>query len=89
MFMNVVVGKPLVHPKDLLAFDEQDWKNNEQSQTLFTESRYLPSILKEAGVVSSTSEVRRNKPELNILLERIDCLWVKWGKKKIYIVVGE
>lgn len=89
MFMNVVVGKPLVPPQSLLALDEQDWKNNEQPQTLFTESRYLPAILKEAGVVSSTSEVRKNKPELNISLEYPDCLWVKWGKKKIYIVVGE
>lgn len=89
MFMNVVVGKPLVQPQSLLALDEQDWKNNEQPQTLFTESRYLPAILKEAGVVSSTSEVRKNKPELNISLEHPDCLWVKWGKKKIYIVVGE
>ena len=30
MFLNVVIGKPLVDPKTLLALDDLDWKNNEQ-----------------------------------------------------------
>lgn len=51
MFLNVVIGKPLVDPKTLLALDDLDWKNNEQPQTLFTETRYLPAVMKEAGVV--------------------------------------
>lgn len=29
MFLNVVIGKPLVDPKTLLALDDFDWKNNE------------------------------------------------------------
>lgn len=29
MFLNVVIGKPLVDPKTLLALDDLDWKNNE------------------------------------------------------------
>ena len=59
MFLNVVIGKPLVDPKCLLALDDSDWQNNEQPQTLFTETRYLPAVMKEAGVVQSTSEVRK------------------------------
>ena len=89
MFLNVVIGKPLVDPKTLLALDDLDWKNNEQPQTLFTENRYLPAVMKEAGVVQSTSEVRKNRPDLNISLENSDCLWVKWGKKRLYVIVGE
>ena len=89
MFLNVVIGKPLVDPKTLLALDDLDWKNNEQPQTLFTETRYLPAVMKEAGLVQSTSEVRKNRPDLNISLENPDCLWVKWGKKRLYVIVGE
>lgn len=89
MFLNVVIGKPLVDPKTLLALDDLDWKDNEQPQTLFTETRYLPAVMKEAGVVQSTSEVRKNRPDLNISLENPDCLWVKWGKKRLYVIVGE
>lgn len=89
MFLNVVIGKPLVDAKTLLALDDLDWKNNEQPQTLFTETRYLPAVMKEAGVVQSTSEVRKNRPDLNISLENPDCLWVKWGKKRLYVIVGE
>lgn len=89
MFLNVVIGKPLVDPKTLLALDDLDWNNNEQPQTLFTETRYLPAIMKEAGIVQSTSEVRKNRPDLNISLENPDCIWVKWGKKRLYIIVGE
>ena len=89
MFLNVVIGKPLVDPKTLLALDDLDWKNNEQPQTLFTETRYIPAVMKEAGVVQSTSEVRKNRSDLNISLENPDCLWVKWGKKRLYVIVGE
>jgi hypothetical protein len=89
MFLNAVIGKPLVDPKTLLALDDLDWKNNEQPQTLFTETRYLPAVMKEAGVVQSTSEVRKNRPDLNISLENPNCLWVKWGKKRLYVIVGE
>lgn len=89
MFLNVVIGNPLVDPKTLLALDDLDWKNNEQPQTLFTETRYLPAVMKESGMVQSTSEVRKNHPDLNISLENPDCLWVKWGKKRLYVIVGE
>ena len=89
MFRNVVVGKPLVDVRMLLSEDEKDWERNEKKDTLFTETRFLPAILKEAGVVSSTGEVRRNKPDFVVNLDKPDCLWIKWGKKFIYIVVGE
>lgn len=89
MFHNVVVGKPIVDVSGLLATDEKDWESNEKKNTLFTETRYLPAIMKEAGIVQSTGEVRRNKPEFCISLDKLDCINLKWGKKFLFIVVGE
>lgn len=89
MFHNVVIGKPIVDPSLLLANDEVDWEENEKKDTLFTATRFLPAVMKEAGVVSSTGEVRRNRPELCITLDQADCINLKWGKKRLYIVVGE
>lgn len=89
MFMNIVIGTPIVDPSSLLSYDKEDWEQIEQKQTLFTDQRFLPAVLKDAGVVPSISEVRRNRPDLVITLDKPDCFWVKWGKKKLYIVVGK
>lgn len=89
VFHNVVVGKPIVNVSSLLAVDERDWEENEKKNTLFTETRFLPAIMKEAGIVQSTGEVRRNKKELCINLDNVDCINLKWGKKFLFIVVGE
>ena len=89
MFHNVVIGKPIVDAISLLALDKRDWEENEKKDTLFTETRFLPAIMKEAGIVQSTGEVRRNKPELCITLDKLDCINLKWGKKFLFIVVGE
>ena len=88
-FQNVVIGTPLFEPKELIAINDLDWDKNEKPVTYFTEERFLPKIMKEIGLVSATSEVRRNKPELMITLDKPDCFWLKWGKKKVWIVVGE
>ena len=45
--------------------------------------------MKEAGIVNSTGEVKRNKPEFCISLDKLDCINLKWGKKFLFIVVGE
>ena len=89
MFHNVVIGTPLVEADKLIASDEIDWNNFEKKNTLFTNSRFLPTIMKEAGVVSSTSEVKRNRKDLVITLDKPDCLNIKFGKKHLFIVVGE
>lgn len=89
MFHNVVIGKPIVDVKSLLAVDDKDWEENEKKNTLFTETRFLPAIMKESGIVQSVAEVRRNKPELCITLDKLDCINIKWGKRFLFIVVGE
>lgn len=85
----MVVESAVLTSLQLLAFNIDDWKTNEKPQTLFTKERWLPAVMKEAGIVESTSEVRRNRPELMISLNSPDCFGVKWGKKRVYIVVGE
>ena len=40
MFQNIVIGKPLVDIKELLALDERDWEENEKANTLF-----LPALV--------------------------------------------
>ena len=89
MFHNIVIGKPLVDVWTLISSTEEEFEKFDKRDTLFTEERFLPALLVEAGVVSSRSEVKRNKPELCMTLDKLDCLWVKWGKQKIYIIVGE
>lgn len=89
MFRNVVIGKPQIKPELLLASDDNDWELNEKAYTLFTNTRFLPAVMKEAGIVASTGEVRRNRPDLCINLDQIDCINLKWGKKYLYIIVGE
>ena len=88
MIQNVVIGIPLVAAQELIAFDQTDWEENERDKTLFTNTRFLPAIMKEAGLVSSTSEVRRNQPNLLVNLNEPDCFWLKWGKKFLFVVVG-
>ena len=87
IYANVVVGTPQIEPCLLLAIDEKDWEENEKKQTLFTNTRFLPAIMKEAGLVQSTNEVRRNKPELCHILEGPDFIHLKWGKRHLFILV--
>ena len=89
MFHNIVIGKPLVEPWQLIAFDKEDWEKIEEKDTLFTEERFLPAIMVEAGIVKSRSEVKRNQPDLCKELRELNCFWLKWGKKRIWVVVGE
>ena len=71
MFLNVVIGKPLIEPWQLISTSEEEF---DKRDTLFTEERFLPAILVEAGVVPSRGEVRHNKPELCRTLDKLDCL---------------
>lgn len=91
-FENIVIGKPLVRWWELCC----NWQNlsmreivEEEEKTLFTEERNLAKILKEIGAVSSIGEVRRNKPELCKDFTELDCFWLKWGKQRFWVVVGE
>ena len=90
MIQNVIVGRPLIGtPAELFGSSLEDWVLNESEVTLLTEERFLPRILVEAGIAKSTSEVRRNRPDLWRELNELDFFQVKWGKKFLWILVGE
>ena len=87
---NIVIGTPLVSAKELLSANDSDWINVEFEKTLFTNERYLPNILVQLGIYPSISEIRRNKPELMIRLDKIDFINIKPKKKRpLWIIVGE
>lgn len=87
---NIVTGTPLVNPSELFSSDIIDWEVNECNQTYYTEERYLPRILVDLGIYPSVSEIKRNKPELMIALDKPDFIQIK-PKKKIllWILIGE
>ena len=86
---NIVIGNPLVEPKLIFARDDDDWEKTEKEQTMWTEERTIAAILKEIGIVKSIGEVRRNKPHFCERLSTPDYMEVKWGKNKLFILVGE
>lgn len=88
---NIVIGNLLCPPEELFANSEGDWVSVEQEKTYFTEERYLPKILVELGIYPSISEIRRNKPELMITLDKVDFLdKLKVRKKRfLWIAIGE
>jgi hypothetical protein len=88
-YENVIIGKLLVEPEQLFASSKEDWEKVEKEKTYYTEERFLPKILVEIGVAPSVSEVRRNKKELVKTLDKPDYLEIKWGKKRVFIGVGE
>lgn len=87
---NIVIGNPIVEPSLMFSKDEDDWDEVEKEKTYFTEERFLPRILVDIGIYPSVNEIRRNKPELMLTLDKldfIDCLKVS-KKRKVWILIG-
>ena len=85
---NIVIGKPIASEASMFALNEEDWEQVEKEKTYWTEERNLAVILKELGIVKSVSEVRRNKPQLYVKLDKLDYMEIKWGKRKLFVLVG-
>ena len=86
---NIVIGKPLVESTSLLAIDSDDWDNVESEKTVYDEERFLPKLLVKYNFFISTSEVKRNRKDLWITLDKLDFIEIKISKKKIWIIIGE
>lgn len=88
---NIIIGKPICNQELIFGYDKTDWENNEAEKTYYTEERYLPRILVDLGIYPSISEIRRNKPELMITLDKVDFMdGIKIKKKRwLWILVGE
>ena len=88
---NIVIGKPIVEPFIMFATDVDDWIKFEKEKTYYTDERFLPRILVDIGIYPSVSEIRRNKPDLMISLDKLDFINnLKVSKKRrLWILVGE
>jgi hypothetical protein len=78
---NIIIGKPLVDLKTLGVEDSE--------YTVFTEERYLPKLLVQYGFMTSIGEVKRNRPDLVRDLNKTDMEFIKIGKKRFWLIVGE
>lgn len=88
---NIVIGKPIVSEKDMFSINDNDWNEIEKDKTYYTDERFLPRILVDIGVYPSISEIRRNRKDLMITLDKLDFIdKLKVAKKKyLWILVGE
>ena len=84
---DIIIGKPIVEPWYIFCKEKEEW-NKIKDDMYYTEERFLPRIMIELGIVKSISEVKRNKPELMINLDKLDYLEIKWGKSYLFILVG-
>lgn len=67
---NIVIGNQIVEPSTMFGKDKNDWNSVEKEKTYFTEERFLPRILVNIGIYPSVNEIKRNKPELMITLDK-------------------
>lgn len=86
---NIVIGKPIVSPESIFSSSNADWINNEEPKTFYTEERFLPKLLVQAGITKSANEIRRNRPDLVRTLDKLSYEEIKIGKRMIFILVGE
>lgn len=88
---NIVIGTPIVDPASMFSSSDDDWNATEKEKTYYTNERFLPRILVDIGIYPSTSEIRRNKPQLIQSLDNLDFIdGLKANKKrKLWILIGE
>lgn len=94
---NIVIGKPIVEPSTMFSLNEDDWNRLEKDKTYYTDERFLPRILVDIGIYPSVNEIRRNKPELMVALDKLNFIGGdKEGKglkvsknRRLWILVGE
>ena len=86
---NIVIGYPICPLRDLISYGTEADYEQEYDKTHFTHKRNLAAVLKDIGVVDSINTVRKNKPDLCKPLTDLDCFWIKWGKRRFYVIVGE
>ena len=89
---NIIIGCPIVKDVELMfAKDLDDWYYNEAGKTIWmpTGINNIAELLVLLGIVKSKSEVRRNKPELCKHFDKPDYVEVKWGKRRLYVLIGQ
>lgn len=87
-FKNVIIGQPIVEPWYIFCEEKNEWEKI-KDDIYYTNERFLPKIMVDLGIVKSISEVKRNQPKYVCNLDKLDYLEIKWGKNKLFILVGE
>ena len=88
MIENIVVGSPICSIETIFGKDIFDWLLVEQEKTVYETERFLPKLLVKYGFFKSTSEIKRNRMDLWVTLDKLDFIEIKIGKKKLWIVAG-
>ena len=78
---NIVIGKPLVDLR-LLGIENEE-------VTVFDQEKFLPKLLKKYGFFKSISQIKKNRPDLLIELNKVDFIEFKIGHKRLWLIVGE
>lgn len=88
---NIVIGNPIADPISMFSIDNEDWELIEKEKTYYTNEKFLPKILVALGIYPSISEIRRNKPNLMMKLDKVDFIDnLKISKKRrLWILIGE
>lgn len=88
MIKDVIIGNPIIHPWYIFCNEKHEW-DEIKDEIYYTEERFLPKLMVDLGIVKSVSEVKRNQPKLMKELNNQDYLEIKWGKNRLFILVGE
>jgi hypothetical protein len=84
---NIIIKTPLVDLSILLS----DWNNKipDSDITVYDDETFLPRLLVKYEFFKSTSQLRKNRPDLWRELDRVDFEELKIGHKRVWLVVGE
>ena len=91
-YVHIIIGYPLSDPADLVT--EPPWPNYDKflgkdGCVFYSEDRFLPRALVQAKVFNSTSQVKRDRPDLFLTIpdEHFGWYWITYGSraKKIHI----
>ena len=52
-----------------MAYNIDDWNRVEKEKTMFTNERYLPRLIVDAGIMPSISEVKRNRKRVDNIFQ--------------------
>lgn len=102
---NIIIGNPIVPDELIFGTDDPNVWEKEKDMTIWTEERSLARIIggdfigsytrngeKETinlEFAKSVSEVRRNRKDLSVMLDKLDYIEIKYGKKRLFILVGK
>jgi hypothetical protein len=89
--VSKVFGKPsktVVVGHILPSLESIGHDTKEDGDPIFTNERFLPRILVSLGFAKSVSEVKRNRPDLDMKVEPNTSHFIKFGRNLVFIASG-